>query len=244
MNHEDIAKIKMMEANDVVTKGNVTLFWGGWASQWYPSEFTLDGELFNCAEQFMMWCKAKFFGDHASANKIMREKWPKAQKELGRAAGPYNPAWDEPHGSRFVVARGTLAKFEQNDDLRKLLLSTGDSVLGEASPYDDVWGIGFDTQDPRAWTPSQWTGKNWLGQALMAVRTQLRATIRCGKLVDEGARQCHASATLFYQSETTKEIAARCASHPVIPFKPELGRLLELTAVEYEHAQKALKPNA
>ena len=63
MGPKDIARIIEAEKNDVVTKGGVTLFWDGWASQWYPSVFLIDGTIFNCAEQWMMWSKAKFFGD-------------------------------------------------------------------------------------------------------------------------------------------------------------------------------------
>ena len=35
-------------------------------SQWYPSPFTIDNELYNCAEQYMMSGKAKRFGDTAT----------------------------------------------------------------------------------------------------------------------------------------------------------------------------------
>lgn len=57
---------------------------------------------------------------------------------------------------------------------------------------------------------------------------------RCDKLLDGGSRRCNDSATLFYQSETIRQVAARCTSHEVVPYKPELGRLLVLTADEYE----------
>ncbi|MGO8993716.1 MAG: NADAR family protein [Polyangiaceae bacterium] len=173
MNADDIKKIKKAEANDVVTRDGVTLFWGGWPSQWYPSEFTLDGHDFNCAEQYMMWSKAKFLGDEETARKILKVKWPKAQKELGRNAKPWNPAWDKPSGSRAVVLKGTLAKFGQNADLRKKLLATGDTVIGEASPYDTIWGIGFDVDHKDAWAPKRWTGTNWLGKVLMKARETL-----------------------------------------------------------------------
>ncbi len=108
-----------------------------------------------------------------TAAKIMKCKYAMAQKELGRSAGPYNADWDKPKGSRLAVYRGNLAKFSQNPGLKKLLLATGTSKIGEASPYDDLWGIGMDVKDKRALTPSKWTGKNWLGEALMKVRKKL-----------------------------------------------------------------------
>jgi ribA/ribD-fused uncharacterized protein len=45
---------------------------------------------------------------------------------------------------------------------RKALLDTGDKVLCENSPYDDVWGIG-----------KIGTGRNLLGKALMQVRSEI-----------------------------------------------------------------------
>lgn len=57
---------------------------------------------------------------------------------------------------------------------------------------------------------------------------------RCDKILDAGARRCNVTATFFYQSETIRQVAARCGAHEVIPYKPELGRLLILTADEYD----------
>ena len=170
MGPKDIKRIREAEKNDVVTKDGITLFWGGWPSQWYPSTFVIDGLEYNCAEQWMMWSKARFFSDEACAKKILEAKWPKAQKELGRTAKPYSKDWDEAHASRAIVLRGTLAKFRQDEELRKLLLATKGTRIAEASPYDDLWGIGLSQDDPRARDPSAWIGKNWLGLALMQAR--------------------------------------------------------------------------
>lgn len=173
MEPADVARIIEAEKNDVVTRRAITLFWGGWASQWYPAEFVVEGIRFNCAEQFMMWSKAIFMGDSVSAKKILEAKWPKAQKELGRKVSPWNPAWDEPHGSRAVVLRGNMAKFRQNQALRKALMATGSTLIAEASPYDDQWGIGLGMDNPKSWQPTEWKGTNWLGIVLMQVRVLL-----------------------------------------------------------------------
>jgi hypothetical protein len=61
----------------------------------------------------------------------------------------------------------------------------------------------------------------------------------CDKLLDAGARRCGAPATLFYQSETVRQVAARCEDHQVVPYKPELGRLLILSEDEYERECEA-----
>jgi hypothetical protein len=49
------------------------------------------------------------------------------------------------------------------------------SILVEASPHDDIWGIGLDRHHPHAFNPLTWKGTNLLGFALTAVRDQLLA---------------------------------------------------------------------
>lgn len=57
------------------------------------------------------------------------------------------------------------AKFA-DEPLRALLLSTGEQLLAEDSPYDPVWG----------WRDhaGAYSGSNLLGRALMRVRDELR----------------------------------------------------------------------
>ena len=54
------------------------------------------------------------------------------------------------------------------------LIRTGDRRLAEASPHDNLWGIGLSARDPRASCPDSWCGQNLLGQALEHVRQILR----------------------------------------------------------------------
>ena len=72
-----------------------------------------------------------------------------------------------------IVVEGNMAKFQQNPELLAILLSTGNSTLVEASPYDNIWGIGMEASDNRVTTPNQWLGDNLLGKALMKVRDRL-----------------------------------------------------------------------
>ncbi len=166
------AKVIRKEANDVVTRDGVTLFWGGWPSQWYPSRFTIGNITYNCAEQWMMAEKARFFGDKEARGKILFSMYPKSQKEAGRNVTPFNEKkWSK--ASRKIVLKGNLAKFKQNPDLAKLLKATGATTIGEASPYDDLWGIGVDVKHKSAFKPKQWKGSNWLGKVLEQVRKKL-----------------------------------------------------------------------
>ncbi|HEU5469956.1 MAG TPA: NADAR family protein [Actinophytocola sp.] len=56
----------------------------GCLSQWWPAPFVVDGVNFRTAEHFMMWRKAKLFGDEASAAEVVRASHPRQAKELGR----------------------------------------------------------------------------------------------------------------------------------------------------------------
>jgi ribA/ribD-fused uncharacterized protein len=63
-----------------------------------------------------------------------------------------------------VMLEALRAKFTQHDDLKAILLGTGDAVLVEHTAKDSYWGDGGDG-----------SGKNRLGQLLMRVRDELRA---------------------------------------------------------------------
>jgi ribA/ribD-fused uncharacterized protein len=152
----------------------------GCLSQWWPVEFAVDGMTYASAEHFMMAGKALLFGDAETAEQIIAAPHPHAAKELGRQVRGFDEArWAE-RRSDLVVA-GNLAKFGQHPDLREYLLRTGDRVIVEASPRDQIWGIGLPADDERAASPAQWRGLNLLGFALMQVRQRLRtAATRTG----------------------------------------------------------------
>lgn len=82
---------------------------------------------------------------------------------------------------------GNWCKFSQNRDLREFLLSTGDSVLVEASPYDAIWGIRLSANSLEAQDPMKWRGQNLLGFALMEVRDELRRVTQNEMLCDWNA---------------------------------------------------------
>lgn len=143
-------------------------------SQWWRSDFDVDGDRYSSAEQFMMAGKARLFGDEEMRTRILAEDDPSTIKGLGRKVRGFDgPTWDR-HGFDIVVA-GNVAKFGQNPRLASFLLSTGHDVLVEASPMDVVWGIGATRDDPVARHPEQWRGQNLLGFALMRARQAVRA---------------------------------------------------------------------
>ncbi|XP_071149809.1 peptidyl-prolyl cis-trans isomerase G-like [Mytilus edulis] len=138
-------------------------------SQWYLSNFTVDGITFNCTEQFMMYSKAKLFKDKETASEILAEHEPREHKRLGRQVKNFDQStWDD--NCMDIVIRGNKAKFEQNEDLMKTILKTFPKTLAEASPFDTIWGIGLSADDPRALNKETWKGKNLLGHALTKIR--------------------------------------------------------------------------
>ena len=142
-------------------------------SQWWPSPFTVDGTTFATAEHYMMWSKARLFGDTATAARVLDVRHPNEAKTLGRRVGNFDE--DRWVAARYdIVVAGSVAKFGQNPELKAFLLGTGDRVLVEASPLDRVWGIGLAADDPRAADPDRWLGLNLLGLALMDAREVLQ----------------------------------------------------------------------
>jgi ribA/ribD-fused uncharacterized protein len=146
----------------------------GCLSQWWPADFTINDLSYATAEHYMMWRKATLFGDDAAAAEILTAAHPQIAKSLGRGVRDFDEAtWV---ASRFeIVVEASVAKFGQNADLGDFLLRTGDRVLVEASPRDQIWGIGLGAKNDRATDPAQWRGRNLLGFALMEARSRLRS---------------------------------------------------------------------
>jgi len=145
----------------------------GYLSNWYMSDFDLDGIHFTSTEQYIMYQKCKLFGDEASAETVLATNDPHEQQQIGRNARPYiGNVWS---GVRQVAAlHGLEAKFAQNEDLKEKLLSTGDAILVECSESDIIWACGISLYDKNRFDVEQWVGQNILGFALMEVRRRIR----------------------------------------------------------------------
>lgn len=144
-------------------------FWGSELSNWYDCKFTHKGIPFKNSEQAFMWEKAKFFNDEETAHKILITPNPSENKALGRKVKGFDAdIWSKV--SYDIMFAVNFEKFNQNHDLKYILLSTDDKIIVEASPYDKIWGIGlyWDTDD--CLDEANWDGLNLLGKALMDVR--------------------------------------------------------------------------
>lgn len=138
-------------------------------SQWYKSSFKEGLNVFNTAEQYMMYRKSIIFNDLDTAQDILNSNCPKEAKKLGRKVKGYNEnVWAS---LRYdIVVQGNFLKFSQNLDLKEFLLSTGGNILVEASPVDCIWGVGMYMDDTRISDFRMWKGSNLLGYALMKAR--------------------------------------------------------------------------
>ena len=87
---------------------------------------------------------------------------PSDSKKLGRRV-KLRPDWEEVKVG--VMEEIVRAKFTQNEDLKELLLATGELVLEEGNTWHDTfWGVDAKTRE----------GRNHLGRILMRVRKELQ----------------------------------------------------------------------
>ena len=100
----------------------------GFLSNWYQAGFELAGKRYANVEQYFMYQKAILFKEYDLADQIMNTEDPAKCKELSRRHFDNFDAelWEKV--SYRIMRRGVKAKFEQNRDLCKGLLITGNSL--------------------------------------------------------------------------------------------------------------------
>lgn len=145
-------------------------FWKSKLSNWTASKFTVGNFTYNCGEQMMMHQKACLFNDHEIAAKIMQQSNPKVIKALGRKVRNFEAdIWDE--HKYEIVKTGLSCRFQQDKSARDILLQDKGKIFVEASPFDRIWGIGFEAKDAME-NIDNW-GENLLGQILTEIANEL-----------------------------------------------------------------------
>ncbi len=141
----------------------------GYLSNWYLSDFEIDGIQYSSMEQYMMYQKSILFHDNEIAEQILSTSNVGKIKALGRSVKNYeDKVWN---GLRqIIVFQGLIEKFRQNDDLKAKLLDTQEDILAECAVQDKIWGIGLSMKDDRRFDMEEWQGQNLLGFTLMKVR--------------------------------------------------------------------------
>lgn len=121
-----------------------------------------------------MYKKAVCFDDKNTANKILVTDDVAEIKALGRLVANYNESYGN-GVSQFIVFEGLLAKFSQNEDLKKQLKATENCFLAECAVRNKIWSIGLSMKgpNPNRFEIDKWNGQNLLGYALIMVCERL-----------------------------------------------------------------------
>ena len=120
----------------------------------------LDGKRWPTVEHYF---QAQKKTTPAEQEAVRRAKTPEIAARIGRdRKQKLRRDWES--AKVDVMRRAVDAKFRQHDDLRALLLSTGDARLIEHTENDSFWGDGGDGR-----------GRNMRGRSLQDVRARLRA---------------------------------------------------------------------
>jgi ribA/ribD-fused uncharacterized protein len=108
--------------------------------------------------------QAQKFAGEPDEEEIRKATKPSEAASMGRSRKrPLRRDWESV--KEQVMLDAIRAKFTQHEDLKAILLGTGDATLVEHTERDSYWGDGGDG-----------SGKNRLGHLLMRLRDELRVT--------------------------------------------------------------------
>lgn len=131
----------------------------GCFSNFYEGPYEIDGLMWPTTEHYFAAQKTQ---DPELREGIRRASTPSDAKAMGKVI-ELRPDWEDVKYDVMIDA--LTAKFGNNLKLKEILLSTGDALIYEDSPYDKVWGTGV--------RGAVGSGRNLLGKALMQVRQDL-----------------------------------------------------------------------
>jgi N-glycosidase YbiA len=123
----------------------------------YPLK--LKGKTWKTSEHYF---QAQKFAGTSHEEEIRLIDSPMVAARAGRSRQrPLREDWEAVKDD--IMREALRAKFTQHEDLKKILLETGDAVLVEHTTNDRYWGDGGDG-----------SGLNMLGKLLMELRDELR----------------------------------------------------------------------
>ena len=152
-------------------------FWQEYFSNWAYAQGGLKIRIKNkeytvpTSEHLFMIFKAQYFNDDESVKEMLKAKTPKEVKALGRHVKNFEPEKWDAISSRYMTKAVTI-RYEQDKKFAKMLTDKkyADKTFVEASPYDKIWGIGMDENNPDIEDKNKWQGENKLGKCLTALR--------------------------------------------------------------------------
>lgn len=120
--------------------------------------FELDGKFWPTSEHYFQ--AQKFVGSNFE-EEVRLAKTPMEAAKMGRDRNkPLRQDWEQVKDE--LMKKAVLLKFRTHEDIRNILISTGNEEIVEQTSDDYYWGCGTNG-----------TGKNMLGKILMEVRTIL-----------------------------------------------------------------------
>jgi N-glycosidase YbiA len=131
----------------------------GYFSNFSPHPIRIKGKVWPTSEHYFQG--QKFVGtEHEEEIRMVRS--PMIAARMGRdRKRPLRHDWESVKDE--IMFEAVRAKFTQHEELRKILLATGDAEIVEHTRKDNYWGDGGDG-----------SGRNMLGKTLMLVREELR----------------------------------------------------------------------
>lgn len=131
----------------------------GCFSNFYKSPIKLDGKTWPTVEHYF---QAQKFKDVEHQKEIRKANTPMIAARMGRdRKKKLRQDWESAKVN--VMTDGVRAKFTQHEELKKILLETGERKIVEHTENDSYWADGGDG-----------SGKNMLGIILMCMREELR----------------------------------------------------------------------
>lgn len=168
---------------------------GALADNWLV-DIVIDGTEYSSAIQAYYAIKAAALGNDAVRAKIMSTRSSMKVRRYAEMLGADTEDWLKQREQ--VLFKVQLAKFEQHEELGKMLDKTGNDKLVYANAIEKELGIGLAPTDPRL-DEGRWLGKNVLGEVLVKVRAKLR----------EGVAEAAATQPVTERAISAAEDAAR-----------------------------------
>lgn len=167
-----------LHPSNLATKSmnNITAFFSASSplSNFYPVEIhDQEDGYFSSSEQMFQYLKAKEFNDKPSMNKIKKALTPVEAFSIGRSIDGFdNSQWIRK--CKQAMYHVCKLKFCQNPVAKQFLADTGDTILAEANPRDQMWSTGLSMKDSNIFQGRhRWSGENHLGEILTRIRAEL-----------------------------------------------------------------------
>jgi len=126
-------------------------------SNYFSRQIEVNGRKFKSTEHYYQAMK---FESSVLQQQVMNAETPNQSKKEARRLSKYiRYDWDEIKLDVMKIA--LYAKFTQHEDLKQMLIDTGDMILEEVNEWGDrFWGVDDDG-----------FGENHLGKLLMQIRS-------------------------------------------------------------------------